>query len=198
MIYDTGSDWLVLDTDFCSTCHAPVFNTAASTSYVNLSTQARSQTYGSAQLWGYSAQDVTALADHNSGSTTKLDDFNFLAIAAQSGIRSTFDGILGFSRQYHHYYFSSGPLFLEGLKNASKISREQISFYMTNTNGQSFADIGDYDTSNMKGGDASNIAWLYMPSKHLFWYSNLQAIKIGYDARVPSSGFVAEWALNNT
>lgn len=37
VIYDTGSDWLVLDTDFCSTCHSPVFDTAASTTYANVS-----------------------------------------------------------------------------------------------------------------------------------------------------------------
>lgn len=33
VIYDTGSDWLVLDTDFCSTCYQPVFNTSNSTTY---------------------------------------------------------------------------------------------------------------------------------------------------------------------
>jgi hypothetical protein len=33
VIYDTGSDWLVLDTDFCSDCHLPVFNTRNSDTY---------------------------------------------------------------------------------------------------------------------------------------------------------------------
>ena len=44
---------------------------------------------------------------------------------------------------------------------------------MTDTSAQSFADIGEYVTSNMKNGDSSKIAWLYMPMEHLFWYSNV-------------------------
>lgn len=93
----------------------------------------------------------------DSSQATILNSFNFLAILRQYGIRDTFDGIIGFSRQLYTSSFSSGPLFIEGLKNASKISREQISFYMTNTNAQSFADVGDYDTANMKDGNANKI-----------------------------------------
>jgi hypothetical protein len=33
VIYDTGSDWLVLDTDFCTDCHLPVFKTKKSSTY---------------------------------------------------------------------------------------------------------------------------------------------------------------------
>ena len=33
VIYDTGSDWLALDTDFCATCVQPVYNTSNSTTY---------------------------------------------------------------------------------------------------------------------------------------------------------------------
>jgi len=67
---------------------------------------------------------------------------------------------------------------------------------MTDTTGQSFADIGAYVESNMKGGDASRIAWIAMPREHLFWYSNVQAIKIGYGTRAPLTGFVSSWRLN--
>lgn len=67
---------------------------------------------------------------------------------------------------------------------------------MTDTSGQSFADVGAYVTSNMKDGDIGNIAWLYMPSEHLFWYSNVQAIKIGYGNRSPGTGFISSWKLN--
>lgn len=99
----------------------------------------------------------------DTGQATLLNSFNFLAIGSQYGIRSTFDGIIGFSRQYYTYGFTSGPLFIEGLKNASKITREQISFYMTDTDSQSYADVGEYDLASMKGGDASKIAWIMMP-----------------------------------
>jgi hypothetical protein len=67
---------------------------------------------------------------------------------------------------------------------------------MTDTTGTSFVDVGAYVTSNMKDGDVGNIAWLYMPSEHLFWYSNVQAIKIGYNDRTPGTGFVSSWKLS--
>jgi len=37
VIYDTGSDWLVLDTDFCDNCHDPVYDTRSSTDYRRVS-----------------------------------------------------------------------------------------------------------------------------------------------------------------
>jgi len=38
VIYDTGSDWLAFDTDYCSNCIQPVYNASQSTTYVNVST----------------------------------------------------------------------------------------------------------------------------------------------------------------
>lgn len=77
VIYDTGSDWLVLDTNLCQTCYAPVFDTSASTTYTQDSSQLLKQVYGSAEIDGYSATDSTALS---SGTDTKLTSFNFFAI----------------------------------------------------------------------------------------------------------------------
>jgi hypothetical protein len=36
MIYDTGSDWLVVETDFCPSCIEPVFHSTSSTSYAKV------------------------------------------------------------------------------------------------------------------------------------------------------------------
>jgi len=62
VIYDTGSDWLTIETDFCTNCIAPVFNTSASSTYTNKSSSIFSLKYGSASLTGYSALDTVALA----------------------------------------------------------------------------------------------------------------------------------------
>ena len=62
VIYDTGSDWLTIEYDFCTNCIAPVFNTSASTTYSNKSSSSFSLSYGSASLTGYSALDTVALA----------------------------------------------------------------------------------------------------------------------------------------
>ena len=77
------------------------------------------------------------------------------------------------SRQYYTSTFTSGPLFIEALKNNSKITTEQVSYFMTDTSGQSFVDVGAYVPAHMKGGDPNRIAWIGMPMEHLFWYSNV-------------------------
>lgn len=37
VVYDTGSDWLTLETDFCNDCNWPYFITAKSNTYKNTS-----------------------------------------------------------------------------------------------------------------------------------------------------------------
>lgn len=123
VIYDTGSDWLALDTDFCKTCIQPVYNTSSSTTYQNVSDTVINQAYGSANLYALNGTDQISL----DGTTdTRLDSFNFLAIKEQVGIQSTFDGILGMSRQMvlPDMDFENGPLLIEKMKKASLISRE--------------------------------------------------------------------------
>ena len=77
VIYDTGSDWLALDTEFCASCIQPVFNTSSSTTYKNESTTEIDQMYGSATLVALNASDQISL---DNSTDTKLQSFNFLAI----------------------------------------------------------------------------------------------------------------------
>lgn len=71
MIYDTGSDWLVLDTDNCYNCIQPVFNTANSTTFYMSTNQSMSNlAYGSANVYGYNVTDsayITLKASNTSG-----------------------------------------------------------------------------------------------------------------------------------
>jgi hypothetical protein len=67
VIYDTGSDWLAVDTT--------VFNSADSTSFINLY-RAEKLLYGSAELDGNLATDHVYLNHPNFG----VDDFPFIAI----------------------------------------------------------------------------------------------------------------------
>jgi len=67
------------------------------------------------------------------------------------------------SRQYYTDAFESGPLYVEGLKNNSMITTEQASFFIGNTDEQSFCDLGAYDVNAIKDADANNIRWVDMP-----------------------------------
>ena len=58
VIFDTGSDWLIIDSDLCSNCIDPVFHTSLSTTF-NLPDNEKiiSLVYGSANATGFNATD---------------------------------------------------------------------------------------------------------------------------------------------
>ena len=101
VIYDTGSDWLVLDTDFCRDCHDPVFHTRKSSTYEVVDGYLMSQEYGSASVTGYNSTDYISVVEpnwSNGRSSCALKEFPFFALRNQIGIEEDFDGILGLSR----------------------------------------------------------------------------------------------------
>jgi len=75
VIYDTGSDWLAVDTDVCESCFDPVFNSAESTSFVNTTTP-HNLLYGSAELDGHLVTDHVYLDHPNLG----VEDFPFIGV----------------------------------------------------------------------------------------------------------------------
>jgi hypothetical protein len=119
----------------------------------------------------------------------------FFALASQVGIDETFDGIVGFGRQYTYTDGSTqGPLFLEEAKTAGTISNEIIAFYLSGETGINLVDIGNYVTGNIKDSDANNIVWFPMPDKHLFWYGDaLEAVQIG-NSETTKSGKTAAYS----
>lgn len=126
-------------------------------------------------MYTVSATDAVSL---DNTASTRLSSFNFLAISSQVGIQESFDGILGMSRQMvlPEQNFETGPLLVEQLKIAGLITREQVSFYITDFTAQSFCDLGAYDAANIKNGDTSKIVWLPQPSNVIFWYSFINGV----------------------
>ncbi len=66
-------------------------------------------------------------------------------------------GILGLCRKGLGD-FQSGPRFLDSIYTAGLVDSNIFNFYLTNTNGQSFLDIGSIVDSHIKPN--SEIAWL--------------------------------------
>lgn len=96
--------------------------------------------------------------------STHVTEMQFFALAQQVGIEDTFDGIVGFGRQYTTSEgVEQGPLFLEYAKAEGTISDEIISFYLSGTDGVNLVDIGAYDESNIKEGE--EIVWFPMPDE---------------------------------
>lgn len=87
VIWDTGSDWLVVDTDFCVDCLAPTYTTAASSTFVKQNTYVIQQSYGSANLYGYRSTDTVSAQDPGTaGASTQITAFPFIAVNQQTGL----------------------------------------------------------------------------------------------------------------
>jgi hypothetical protein len=118
--FDTGSSWLILQTNECSACTGSVWDVSSSDTFVAGSSM--TQDYGSATTEGLDSTDQFYLDD---AYTFGVSSFEFEAITSASGI-SPDGGIMGFSRNlpfiYNGSYYYPGPLFYQGLYNESTIS----------------------------------------------------------------------------
>ena len=116
VVYDTGSDWLVIDGAGCSSCEGDVYDPADSLGTATKLTSSKSErNYGSASLTGYEWTDRVCI---NIG--TCIDDFEFFLINTQKGLDEPIDGILGLSRNAPFYIApdngnTSGPLYVENM-----------------------------------------------------------------------------------
>lgn len=130
VVFDTGSDWLVVEGSDCSNCEGNKYNIADSTGnpqQVNASQSQRN--YGSASLTGYEYKDTVCVK-----LGTCLSNFEFFLIDSQTGISEPIDGILGLSRNAPFYIAqnnenTSGPLLTEHLFDAGQITADKFSFY---------------------------------------------------------------------
>ena len=153
VVYDTGSDWLVIEGSDCGNCEGNKYNTADSEGTPTQTNASQTErNYGSASLTGYEYTDKVCIAIG-----TCLDSFEFFLIDSQVGIAEPIDGILGLSRN-NAFHISpgsantSGPLLVEKMAEASLIAADKFSFYFQHPSEQSWVDFGEPDLSYKKSG----------------------------------------------
>jgi hypothetical protein len=57
VVYDTGSDWLVIEDATCDTCEGTNYDTTSSTEYALIGTESEENNYGSASLITWDVTD---------------------------------------------------------------------------------------------------------------------------------------------
>lgn len=92
--------------------------------------------------------------------------FEYFLIESQYGLSEEIDGILGLSMGGLKDTFDTGPLLVEALTTAGKLSANLFSFKLDNINGTSFVDMGYSDTSVMT--NAADLVYISMVD-HFFW-----------------------------
>ena len=88
VVYDTGSDWLVIEAHTCGTCLDNKYDHTLSSTYSLVDQDYEEHLYGSAALYGYDVKDRVSLDD--AATVAKVDNFEFFSIHQQTGLVSYF------------------------------------------------------------------------------------------------------------
>ena len=153
VVYDTGSDWLVMEDISCGNCEGNKYDIADSQGTpTKISTSTSERNYGSASLVGNEYTDKVCI-----NLATCLDVFEFFLITSQTGIREPIDGILGLSRNNPFHIAkangnTSGPLMIEQLAAEGKIGENKFSFYFQEPAEDSWVDVGTPKLEHIKTG----------------------------------------------
>ena len=109
MNFDTGSDWLIVETTDCRTCLQNKFDPSQSGSFDrDWSGELTEMEYGSLYALGYEATESVCFTSDESHCAY---NFRLFAITYQDGGLFSFeDGIMGLSTYYNDYI--TGPLLI--------------------------------------------------------------------------------------
>jgi hypothetical protein len=94
VVFDTGSDWLVIPDSDCISCKGQKYNSSES---VPVNTTTTSREYGSAYLEGKAFSDTVCLDEMD---TNCVANFTYFAFHYQKGLNPPVEGILGLSLGY--------------------------------------------------------------------------------------------------
>jgi len=146
VVYDTGSDWLVVEGAVCTNCQGNTYDIQPSldsgiAKQTGLETSDR--LYGSASLKGKEYSDTVCILF-----SACVENFEFFYIEDQKGISEPIDGILGMSRDKPFHIApdsdkENGPLYVENLAKAGVIPENKFSFYFTEPGELSWVDLGE-------------------------------------------------------
>lgn len=76
VVFDTGSDWLVIEDESCTTCEGNTYNAASSG--VQVGTGISTRSYGSAEVTGTEFKDTVCML-----LSACVDNFEYFAIYTQ-------------------------------------------------------------------------------------------------------------------
>lgn len=158
VVYDTGSDWLVVFGKDCTNCNGTKFD---SRNGIPTTSSVSERNYGSASLTGREFRDSVCIDFR-----TCARDFEYFSILTQQGLNPPIEGILGMSQNSSsamegRAFVEVGPLFVEHAVRDGTLRVPTFSFCMkTLKGGKSHVDFGRPDDFFVKGGNLDNVAWL--------------------------------------
>ena len=172
VVFDTGSDWLVIESSECSNCAGDTYDLSSS---VLVGNEISERQYGSAIFKGKEYQDTVCIL-----LSACVFDFEYFAVYEQAGLSEPIDGILGLARPNKHYMegpiakAETGPLLLDELVKQGVIDEKTFSFYFTGQLGGASIDFGAPQASAMRR--QSELVYIGMLDD-FFWSASLAEVQ---------------------
>lgn len=151
VVYDTGSDWLVVEGVSCSNCQGNTYDPSWSNDSVKVDQVTTRREYGSASLSGNVYQDTVCIL-----LSTCVSDYEYFLISSQKGIQEPIDGILGLSRDANLILAEPGTeqnkadLYVRAMVRQGLITEPTFSFFFQRKGYVSYMDFGPAQTANMR------------------------------------------------
>ena len=148
VIYDTGSDWLIVGTQECTTCKGSPYDYSTSTQFQKgLDSNTETFVYGSAIMEGFKASDLVCVLPNLETCT----GMQWFASTLQTGLGDNSNGIVGLSTGSNAY--AHGPLLIEELYKAGSIEQAVFAIYLGGLDQSTYLDIGGFHNESMKNAE---------------------------------------------
>ena len=139
MVYDTGSDWLCLESVECEAGNGPKFDFKASTSFKQQGTKDSVREYGSAVLRGKEVTDLACIVPFDEDDLAKgtppfcKENFEWFMVSKMQGLNEKYSGVCGLARSKFKPERSErkeGPLLIKQIAQDGNLAANLFSFYM--------------------------------------------------------------------
>ena len=143
VVFDTGSDWLVVEGATCTNCQGNTYDPTWSADSVKVDQTTTKREYGSASLSGNVYQDTVCIL-----LSTCVQDYEYFLISSQKGIVEPIDGILGLSRDDPLILAEEGTqqkyadLYVRAMVRQGLITEPTFSFFFQRKGYVSYMDFG--------------------------------------------------------
>merc|ERR1712013_183028 len=147
VLFDTGSDWVVIEDVNCETCEGNKYDAKQGQ---KISKDISERAYGTVFFKGHVYSDTICIQ-----LSACVSDFEYFAIEEQVGLREPIDGILGLARGLNTFQLGEASVnttksYVTAMKEEGLIDKETFSFYFNNLD-SSYVDFGQYQETSTTG-----------------------------------------------